>query len=43
MNLTEFLLYTTGEFNDIVACYQIANGIADYKEPQKNDFIPNWS
>lgn len=42
MELREFLLYTPGEFSDIISCYQIANGIAEEKEPVKQDYIPDW-
>ncbi len=38
MNLVEFLTSTPGEVEDMAACYQIMQGLADEKPEEK--YIP---
>lgn len=43
LELQEFLLFTVGEFLDLIACYQITNGIAKEKIVKtKTEYIPDW-
>lgn len=46
VDLQEFLLYAPGQFMDIVACWQISQGIADEgtseEEGEVKEYIPNW-
>ena len=36
LDLREYLLMTRGEVEDLIACYQIAHGIAEYVPTVKN-------
>ena len=44
--LEEMQLYAEGEYFDLIACYQIANGIAKEKKITKKEngieYIPDW-
>lgn len=43
MSLDEFWLYSVGEFGDMIACYQVAQGIAELKDSIKEtEYIPDW-
>lgn len=39
LTLQEFLLSTPGEIGELIACYQIMQGIAEEKESEK--YIPD--
>lgn len=42
LGLKEFLLYSQGEFFDIIACWQISQGITELDDGQEQEYIPNW-